>query len=272
LLSVRRLIFASYVIVALATVFAVLVSRLGVDESMLARWTEEGGPFENATVAALLLFGIGCWMVAWRSSRKSLDRVLLALLGFLLVVAAMEEMSWGQRVVGFETPDSLEALNYQGEFNIHNLVDSEIFAALVHTPVYLLIYGPMLIALFPTIFNRPVVRLVRDVPMPDGHNVLIFIFGTGLHAWAAPITLADSIACLAALVLFGLVMWRRPGFRANGELAHWILVAIATLVFALSYSIFRYENMQYEIRELVVVIGVAYWLAGWGADGDVALE
>ncbi len=272
MLSVRRLIFASYIIVALATVYAVLVSRIGFDESLLARWTEEGGPFENATVAALLVFGIGCWVAVWRSSQQKLGRVLLTLLGFLLVVAAMEEMSWGQRVVGFETPESLEALNYQGEFNIHNLVDSEIFAALVHTPVYLLIYGPMLIALFPVIINRPVVRLVRDVPMPDGHNVLIFIFGTGLHAWAAPITLADSIACVAALVLFGIVMWRRPGFSHDGALLHWILLVIATLVFAFSYSVFRYENMQYEIRELVVVIGVAYWLAGWGGDRDVAVE
>ncbi len=32
-----------------------------------------------------------------------------------------EEISWGQRIFGFDTPESIKELNYQEEFTIHNL-------------------------------------------------------------------------------------------------------------------------------------------------------
>jgi hypothetical protein len=35
--------------------------------------------------------------------------------------AAGEELSWGQRIFGLKTPESLAAANEQGELNLHNL-------------------------------------------------------------------------------------------------------------------------------------------------------
>lgn len=45
------------------------------------------------------------------------------LLGFAVVafLVAMEEISWGQRVFAWSTPESLQALNIQAETNLHNL-------------------------------------------------------------------------------------------------------------------------------------------------------
>jgi NAD(P)H-dependent FMN reductase len=43
-------------------------------------------------------------------------------------------------------------------------------------------------------------------------------------------------------------------------IAHWALVAAATALFAASAGVYRYYNMQYEMRELFVVLGVAAWL------------
>ena len=40
-----------------------------------------------------------------------------------MVFAAEEEISWGQRIFGFATPEFLLPLNYQKEFNVHNLSD-----------------------------------------------------------------------------------------------------------------------------------------------------
>jgi len=37
-------------------------------------------------------------------------------------VAGGEEISWGQRIFGFETPEAVASSNLQGEMNIHNLV------------------------------------------------------------------------------------------------------------------------------------------------------
>jgi hypothetical protein len=42
-------------------------------------------------------------------------------LGLLVLFAAGEEISWGQRIIGFETPDAIEEHNWQGEFTLHNL-------------------------------------------------------------------------------------------------------------------------------------------------------
>jgi hypothetical protein len=55
-----------------------------------------------------------------RSGRRSLGAVFLLAAGAALFVAG-EEISWGQRIFGWETPESLAELNRQGETNIHNI-------------------------------------------------------------------------------------------------------------------------------------------------------
>ena len=43
---------------------------------------------------------------------------MLAVASFVL---AWEEISWGQRILGFETPDEIEQINAQQETNLHNM-------------------------------------------------------------------------------------------------------------------------------------------------------
>jgi hypothetical protein len=38
-----------------------------------------------------------------------------------LFVIGMEEISWGQRLFGFATPERLAEANWQAEFNFHNV-------------------------------------------------------------------------------------------------------------------------------------------------------
>jgi energy-coupling factor transporter transmembrane protein EcfT len=42
-------------------------------------------------------------------------------LGALLVFASFEEINWGQHYLRFDTPEFIENLNVQEEFNVHNL-------------------------------------------------------------------------------------------------------------------------------------------------------
>ena len=42
-------------------------------------------------------------------------------LALVALVLLMEELSWGQRIIGFATPKLMAARNTQGEFNFHNL-------------------------------------------------------------------------------------------------------------------------------------------------------
>jgi len=50
---------------------------------------------------------------------------LLGLAAFCLFVA-LEEVSWGQRILGYRPPDYFLESNYQQELNVHNVVDTDL--------------------------------------------------------------------------------------------------------------------------------------------------
>jgi hypothetical protein len=50
---------------------------------------------------------------------------LTALMSLACFVIAMEEVSWGQRFLGFRPPEYFLAHNYQQELNVHNVMSSE---------------------------------------------------------------------------------------------------------------------------------------------------
>jgi hypothetical protein len=85
--------------------------------------------FETLTfvwlVVASLLTGWSAIRLAPALSRSSQRWPILVGLGGASVVffaAGLEEISWGQRVFGWHTPESFKALNYQQETSLHNLV------------------------------------------------------------------------------------------------------------------------------------------------------
>ncbi len=53
--------------------------------------------------------------------QKSRYRWFFAVLTLACCYVVLEEISWGQRIFGFDTPDYLKARNLQGEANLHNL-------------------------------------------------------------------------------------------------------------------------------------------------------
>ena len=71
----------------------------------------------------LLVVSMVLW--AWAAVRwprgLGLTRVALAILALSGFVLAMEEISWGQRVLGFETPAGYAEINVQNETSLHNL-------------------------------------------------------------------------------------------------------------------------------------------------------
>lgn len=256
-----RLAFLGYLAAAGATLVVVILARLRGDPSILAAATRESGVFENATVLALVLLGLWCMTAGRRRRDERLWRWGLPLFGILAVMAGLEEMSWGQHVIGFATPEFLAGRNIQNESNLHNLIDSEIFGALVHVPVYaFFVFPALLVSLAPALARRWPLSGVASWAFPGHHTVLMFCFGAGLHPWNDPVTIPDSIALVTALVLLALIL-SRSGLRAAPWVgAHFVLVLLATAIFAGSGAVFGYINLQYEIRELIVVLGFSHWL------------
>ncbi len=83
-------------------------------EDNLVEWASSVAWFAAAIAAAVL----GLRLLR---RQQPLVGCLWLLVAVVAVVAGGEEISWGQRVFGFGTPDSVAKHNHQGEVTIHNL-------------------------------------------------------------------------------------------------------------------------------------------------------
>jgi hypothetical protein len=86
-----------------------------------ARWLRgEDRLIEWITFAGFAGAGLVCARLATRPAGRWLRFWRIGLALFFLVCAG-EEISWGQRVFGFGTPEAVAEHNEQDEFNLHNL-------------------------------------------------------------------------------------------------------------------------------------------------------
>lgn len=80
----------------------------------------EDGLLENAT--ALFAFSSGIiFLSLLRYFKKPIQKLYLYGFGAAAILFACEEISWGQRIFGWETPAYLMENNVQQESNLHNL-------------------------------------------------------------------------------------------------------------------------------------------------------
>ena len=80
----------------------------------------EDGLVENLTAVAFFLAGLLLFATAL-ADRSGFRRGIYMLGGLVMTFVCGEEISWGQRIFGFATPDFLIDVNNQGEFNVHNI-------------------------------------------------------------------------------------------------------------------------------------------------------
>ncbi len=84
----------------------------------------EDGPIETATVFCFCAAALGFCAAVFRDlplGGPRLTRLFFLLGALATLVFAGEEISWGQRIFHFSTPESVAVLNEQREFNLHNL-------------------------------------------------------------------------------------------------------------------------------------------------------
>ena len=81
---------------------------------------EEDSLFESSTAFLFLLTAL--LLLAITARGRGVPGRWLYLLGALaFVFAAGEEINWGQRIFGFETPNFLHDISVTGEFNVHHI-------------------------------------------------------------------------------------------------------------------------------------------------------
>jgi len=82
----------------------------------------EDGPAEWLQFLGYAGASLGAWLVVWRRRHQGVSIALLAWVALALfcLLIAGEEISWGERILGFSLPD-VQALNAQKETNVHNI-------------------------------------------------------------------------------------------------------------------------------------------------------
>lgn len=115
-----------YLVLAVYIALAYFVLTLG--NSFIAATIPEDHYFEIVGASSLLATSL-LFLYGFRLARRSLEKTWFSLvkqlvylgLAALFFFGAGEEISWGQRILGFQTPQSLTEVNRQEEFNLHNL-------------------------------------------------------------------------------------------------------------------------------------------------------
>ena len=101
-----------------------LVYRFAIEQrgdmKLYLRRITEGSLVEWMSFILLMFSAWLLWQAAsdWGAFK---DRLAGRALATLLFIAAMEEMSWGQMIFNWESPELLGSLNRQQETNMHNL-------------------------------------------------------------------------------------------------------------------------------------------------------
>jgi len=107
----------------LTLVFMILIALPGTRELGIAL-VQENNVVELATFIIFIgggIFGLIFSRNLKRQGHGSFTSIFYALFSIMLILIGIEEVSWGQWLVGFETPANIKEINIQGEFNIHNL-------------------------------------------------------------------------------------------------------------------------------------------------------
>ncbi len=96
------------------------------DSDMYYLSVQEDAPMEWATCAAFFLAALVHWFEANRLRGHTPSRLFAIGLGLFCFIFAGEEISWFQRVAGYQSPEYFLANNFQQEFNFHNVMSTDL--------------------------------------------------------------------------------------------------------------------------------------------------
>mgnify|MGYP000224032294 CR=1 FL=1 len=176
--AIKKVFDLSFIVLGVMLVLASGYMMLGNDLfsiDTLVWLNVEDGVLEYASAAILLIASCVALAVASRLDGHKRHRVFHLFLAVLFFLMCGEEISWGQRIFGFGTPDALKDLNAQEELNLHNMFGylfDHLFIALFF------IWGcvlPMLFAMFKSI--RQIVRAI-GLPVPSWGLAVMMLFVT----------------------------------------------------------------------------------------------
>ena len=171
--------FSSLCLAAALAGTAALLALYFAGSPWFAQLNVEDGAIEWATVILSLLAATAAIYSA-SGHKASLIRVGVGLLFFLI---AGEELSWGQRIFMFQTPEPLAAINVQSEFTLHNIqgVHGNIRACGLLMLILAFVVGPIL-----STRSRAFRSMVERVNLPFFDLYGLAVLGLAMVLMAVP--------------------------------------------------------------------------------------
>ena len=245
----------SLVAAAAALVSAGFAILFVVNPTLFSSLGREGEPVE--LLSAVFLF-VSCGIfarVALRARGGAGSRAAMALpaagLALVFFLVAMEEISWFQHVLGFETPE-IFAGNGQGETNLHNYATTA-----SENAYYLAAFG--LLVMLPFLLDHGFGRGRAEFVDPLGPSHLGLLTGALFVAfnydmWNGLLTQGAFFLTLFILLSCAVTAWRTP--------ERW-LVLLVVGVFLFSQLAFLYFGSQFvrlwdvtEYKEFLIPMGI----------------
>jgi hypothetical protein len=245
---------ASLALAAAATVLFL------ADPAAFHAFAQEDRPLEWASALLLLVAGGVLLVHALRHRRDVLGLGVAAGIALVLVVIAMEEISWGQRLLGFATPESLAEVNWQSEFNFHNVQTDLSETAYYFGAGVFLILVPLLRDLVPLpLASHPLLPLApsRSVALVSA-PVAIFNYG---HWNLLPVQLSILLAFCA------LFAWARAAARRGDRKEQALFLAAAAAVLAGQTLFLAFGSAMSDLpdateyKEFFIALGFAWYAA-----------
>ena len=143
-------------------------------------YTLEDGLVEWITVGFLAFGACFCWWRAFslRALRPKLFVLCTMALGFVFVFGLGEEISWGQRIFGWKSPEFFYLYNSQGETNLHNLVFGSFKVNKTIFGLLLGIFVVLYVAILPFLYraSTKVRTLVNGLALPLPRLIHLFFY------------------------------------------------------------------------------------------------
>lgn len=121
--------------------FAAILITFHADPAILYNQIHEDGLVEYLSAFFLMLASVTMLTLAYyyMRSKATLFKPLAALfIASVFFIMCMEEISWGQRIIGVDSPEFFVSNNMQNETNLHNL-HTNFFQALLYLGAFTLL-------------------------------------------------------------------------------------------------------------------------------------
>lgn len=251
-LRTRLAIFAAPLLAIAA--FALFKSGYGHLDPGYVALVSEDHVVEYATALALMLatpLALRTARLAWLTRRRSVAVLLMGLGAFTLFVG-LEEISYGQRIFEFATPEELSRTNMQGEFNLHNVEGVQWLTDRI-LPNVVLGYG-LLGWIVLAALRRFAPRLLDRVP--------------GIEAIVMPWYVATFLLPFAIFRYFAATDQLISSCCYEGQFVYSRDQEPAELFFGLGFLLFAWDRLIYARRAWLADAGPGLLDRAWRLSGE----